>query len=43
MIPPYTDDGSNDPLAPTSIPAQTQAFYLSGSISSTDPDYRVGV
>jgi Ca2+-binding RTX toxin-like protein len=39
MIPPYTDDGSNDPLAPTSIPAQTQAFYLSGSISSTDPDY----
>ncbi len=39
MMPPYSEDGSNDPLAPTSIPAQTSTLYLSGSVSSTDPDY----
>jgi hypothetical protein len=39
IISPYSEDGSNDPLVPTSIPAQTHTLYLSGSVSSTDPDY----
>jgi Ca2+-binding RTX toxin-like protein len=39
MIPTYSQDGSNKPLDPTSVAEQTPSFYISGSVSFSDPDY----